>query len=369
MIKLLLFSSLFLLAGFFLVPAVSFGDLDSPNGQRESGVAPEDIICREDLVLVIRTSGDPVCVTEKSGDKLVERGFGTLGIDSNISNTITPTESNNKKGGSFMSGTGFVSDLTISHPPKIGEEAQLTLQITHMDSREVTDYRGVIDLPEGFELVEGVLDKTEDLKAAGTFEIITTIKAVKTGNWTIHAGGEGGAISSLYVAVSEDDAYLNDGHFPSPPREPTIIKCLTASTSINGSDEEFDRVIQSIPAPDENSEVTSWDAELVMSFDTLKLGQTANYTLTAKASDWPPNPPITKSLRVESCDDHDHFSIIDISVPRILHYDNLLDEHYFTVTGQIKPPAVGEWKLYTEVHNLDNVNNNPSSAYITVTEE
>lgn len=217
--KLLLLLSLFLLAANVLFPTSSFAEvIDNPKEQIESGVAPEDIICREDLVLVIRTSGDddPVCVTEKTADKLVERGFGTLEFSNNDSNDIIPTEPDDKKNTSNVGGAPssyFVSDLTISHPPKLGEEAQLTLQIVPRYPEDMSDYRGEIILPEGFELVDGVLDKTEDLEVDGTFEMVATIKAVKTGNWTINGGGEGGAISSLYVAVSEDDAYLSDTQF------------------------------------------------------------------------------------------------------------------------------------------------------------
>jgi len=50
---------LIMLAGF---TSVSFSEYASPRIQLESGVLPEDIICREDRVLVIRANGSPVCI-------------------------------------------------------------------------------------------------------------------------------------------------------------------------------------------------------------------------------------------------------------------------------------------------------------------
>ncbi len=44
--------------------------IDSPKHQLESGIAPENIICKENLVLTIRTNGQPACVTERTADKL-----------------------------------------------------------------------------------------------------------------------------------------------------------------------------------------------------------------------------------------------------------------------------------------------------------
>ena len=44
--------------------------IDSPKHQLESGIAPENVICKENLVLTIRTNGQPACVTERTADKL-----------------------------------------------------------------------------------------------------------------------------------------------------------------------------------------------------------------------------------------------------------------------------------------------------------
>ena len=47
----------------------SYSEYLSPKKQLESGVLPEDVICRDDKVLVIRDNGNPACVTERTVEK------------------------------------------------------------------------------------------------------------------------------------------------------------------------------------------------------------------------------------------------------------------------------------------------------------
>ncbi len=52
--------------------------IPSPRQQLEDGVSPDDIQCKENRVLVIRTNGDPACVTEKTADK---KGWNIIAIE------------------------------------------------------------------------------------------------------------------------------------------------------------------------------------------------------------------------------------------------------------------------------------------------
>ena len=62
-----------------IIPALSFAEtVDSPRQQMGNGIAPEDVICKSGLALMIRTSGDAVCVTPISAEKLSTAGFGTI---------------------------------------------------------------------------------------------------------------------------------------------------------------------------------------------------------------------------------------------------------------------------------------------------
>lgn len=52
----------------FAIPA--FADYLSPKKQLESGVLPEDIICKENRILVIRGNGNPACVTQSTAERM-----------------------------------------------------------------------------------------------------------------------------------------------------------------------------------------------------------------------------------------------------------------------------------------------------------
>ncbi len=47
----------------------SYSDYISPKKQIESGVLPEDVVCKVNRVLVIRDNGSPACVSEKTAEK------------------------------------------------------------------------------------------------------------------------------------------------------------------------------------------------------------------------------------------------------------------------------------------------------------
>ena len=51
-----------------------------PLQQMKSGVDPQDVVCKEGLVLMLRTSdGSATCVTESSSTRLLDMGWGSLG--------------------------------------------------------------------------------------------------------------------------------------------------------------------------------------------------------------------------------------------------------------------------------------------------
>ena len=58
--------SLILLSG---ITIPSYSDYLSPKKQLESGVLPEDVVCKVNRILVIRDNGSPACVTEKTAEK------------------------------------------------------------------------------------------------------------------------------------------------------------------------------------------------------------------------------------------------------------------------------------------------------------
>ena len=48
----------------------SYAEYISPKKQIESGVFPEDVICREDRVLAVRDNGNSACITENTAERL-----------------------------------------------------------------------------------------------------------------------------------------------------------------------------------------------------------------------------------------------------------------------------------------------------------
>jgi hypothetical protein len=50
----------------------------SPLKQFKSGIAANDVTCRQGLQLIFKfTNGTPACVTSQTKEKLFERGWGT----------------------------------------------------------------------------------------------------------------------------------------------------------------------------------------------------------------------------------------------------------------------------------------------------
>ena len=139
-------------------------------------------------------------------------------------------------------------NLSISNAPALNQTARITYSIIPDKDTEVLLV--YLSIPDGFELmdVEGrgartwhnttYLDTIDakwfptNLSKDKMYQFSATIKAVKTGNWTIQAYRTN---KGMYISVSEDSAYISDEPFPDPYR----------GTRINES--EFDRMHANMP--------------------------------------------------------------------------------------------------------------------------
>ena len=100
---------------FFLVFSFIYpinAEIESPRKQMKDGISPENIICKDELELVIRISGMPACVKPETADRMQERGMllDTKVIKSNFEITTVPASS--------MSVVNFYitdHDLNLSH--------------------------------------------------------------------------------------------------------------------------------------------------------------------------------------------------------------------------------------------------------------
>ena len=110
---------------------------------------------------------------------------------------------------------GVTAKLEISKAPALNENAELTLTVTTI--RDASNVSAKFILPEGFEFVNGNLNWNGGLKENQPMQLKATIKAVKTGEWTI-IGAVSGANDYLYITVNENSASISEKPFPIPER-------------------------------------------------------------------------------------------------------------------------------------------------------
>lgn len=60
---------------FLIIIQPAFGDYDSPRKQMERGIAPQDVLCKTELELVIRTNGFAACVRAETAERMQEMGM------------------------------------------------------------------------------------------------------------------------------------------------------------------------------------------------------------------------------------------------------------------------------------------------------
>lgn len=84
------------LASLLAAGAVSLSDAayTSPGWQARQGVMPEDVLCRDDLVLVIKYDGSPACVNNDSAFMLLQHGWAERLVGETKPHTDTPKASN-----------------------------------------------------------------------------------------------------------------------------------------------------------------------------------------------------------------------------------------------------------------------------------
>ena len=108
-----------------LVISPSFSSVDaetneilSPKKQMESGVSAEDVICKSELVLMIRFNGMAACVKTQTSIKLSEVGWGEA-IE-NLMDEVMEKEGNDKE-------IIFKEELSMGEPQQMGNETNKTI--------------------------------------------------------------------------------------------------------------------------------------------------------------------------------------------------------------------------------------------------
>ena len=112
------------------------------------------------------------------------------------------------------------AQLSFSELPLLNKTVQLTatFRLQEWEEHDARDVTARIILSEGFEKIDGELEWKGDFIRGNTYTLVATVKAVKTGDWTIEARasyspGEGsylGGYTALYVSVSEENTTVSE---------------------------------------------------------------------------------------------------------------------------------------------------------------
>ena len=133
-----------------IISTISFGEMiDSPRKQMQSGIAPEDVICKSGLALMIRASGDAACVKSTSVEKLTTAGFGTIQPESTMNESmLTAEEAQSIAEEAYIFGYPLIlMDLTLkkmSNVPEAGENYSPINQFAHIPEYPTPDHKDIV---------------------------------------------------------------------------------------------------------------------------------------------------------------------------------------------------------------------------------
>ena len=126
----LLFALIPLILSIGIMPSLSFAEtIDSPRKQMKTGTAPEDVVCKSGLALMIRDSGSAVCVKSDSIVKLENRDWNLL--KEAKTTTDTSIETIETRIGTLTLESDYLSDETAQ---KLKDELffQRAVQVYHL---------------------------------------------------------------------------------------------------------------------------------------------------------------------------------------------------------------------------------------------
>ncbi len=213
----------------------------SPRVQLENGVEPKDVQCKENHVLVLRTNGNPACVSERTAERTGWEIISTSTI-TEISTTLTPaviipeyefpmlrtTSSSGGGNGEEQAEPFATHEVSISNLPKIGETSTVILTMTLL--KDNNGYHRIylsgglefVDLPKEKISKRGIFTQyTEhiDLLEGDSFVMVAQVKATKEGEASIQF--DEADYYNLYVTANR--TYLQDDYYkmhPKPQSDP-----------------------------------------------------------------------------------------------------------------------------------------------------
>lgn len=117
----------------------------------------------------------------------------------------------------WMQSPVFV-ELELTQEPLLNKSVDIILKVTlRNNSIDISNVAIHIDIPKGFELVNGDLVWVGDLHQGDTITLQASIKAIKTGSWIIWGGvdipdgtKEG---DSLFISISNTTAKVRESEY------------------------------------------------------------------------------------------------------------------------------------------------------------
>ncbi len=230
----------------------SYSDYTSPKKQLESGVLSEDVMCRENRILVIRDNGDPACVSEKTAekkgwrilvadgptDKMIAHDSDESKLSTAQNDVIVTTQKDvttqNTQGdqrhttasNTPSSDLEMLYDFEISRLPKLGETAILAINMTYPFPHAIEGLKFGFEIYDQLEFVDVEPTKTKilaydsgmryqyietvDLQPNELKSFQVTIRAEREGYTGIqfHAFSVGGR--SVELVIGEDETVYYD---------------------------------------------------------------------------------------------------------------------------------------------------------------
>ncbi len=211
-----------------VIPLVLFGiigmqesfaeEIPSPRQQVKNGILPEDVVCKENRVLVLRTNGNPACVTEKTAEKMnweivQKKIVKTISEDSMIPELKTAKSETKEES------TKIINDLT---PLTIDTETEPIEIIMLLDREEV------------FYGHDGI-----NLVAAFPIDTVLRYDVIDSNNESVWPYHTLRAVHYSHMPIGFDKGTASIGTYQLDPGEYTVVVSTPNSTKITEIKKSF----------------------------------------------------------------------------------------------------------------------------------
>ena len=341
---------------------MAINDIQSPKQQLDSGVLPNNIQCKQDLVLVNRGNDKIACVKESTAQKL---GWNIITTKLDTSKTLvvdlpkTHYDDLNKDQQAPLTIEPLVhrvsGDISLSKAPKLGETTKLEIVIHSLyEFISFEDFRPPINIPYAFEIIDDdpqieikygeyykTISKPGPISLDSPYNQTITIKAVKPGKWHIDSPDLGDG-QGTGIVVKEDHAYITNETVTNIRHGFEWYNHLSITQKL--SESQINQIYGDTIVPSNFTDTTRWHTKFSVS-QPLQLCNITNVTLTVTPFSWPPSPRISEiSAKIQL--DPFLMPISPITVePLQINLDDFVNSHSYTITTKAQVTQPGNYGL------------------------